>query len=308
MRPQARSFVALCAAIIVWPTYVAAQAFTPPERVGAVTVAWQFIDNTGHWFTDGFFLPQGQSISTSAFVDVDYGVTNRLAASVAIPYVFAKYTGGLPSFSRLPIDECRCWQSSFQDFSFGLRYRLGDNTWAVTPHARYIRPTHDYAYAGEAVVGRNLQELQVGVSAGRRLGGVLRKASLHGEYTYAFVQKPLRDISINRSNLSFETGYALTERLYLRGGARGQRTHGGVHPGSPTGNPFPLPGELNTPERFAQRDRLISARSWHAVAGLSYSAGPVDVFMSVTKYVWGRDAHNGQAYTVGSTWYFDLLQ
>ncbi len=67
-------------------------------------------------------------------------------------------------------------------------------------------------------------------------------------------------------------------------------------------------GFLNTPARFAQRDRLIRTNYWQVGGGVSYSAGPVDLFASVTKYVWGRDAHNGQAYTVGSTWYFDLSQ
>jgi hypothetical protein len=35
-------------------------------------------------------------------------------------------------------------------------------------------------------------------------------------------------------------------------------------------------------------------------------AGPVDVFAAFTKYVSGTDTHNGQAYTAGVTWYFDL--
>ena len=78
--------------------------------------------------------------------------------------------------------------------------------------------------------------------------------------------------------------------------------------GSADGLPFPLPGELNTPERIAQRDRLLRTNYWQLGGGLSYSLGAVDVFASVTKYVWGRDAHNGQAYTIGTSWYFDLSQ
>ena len=37
-----------------------------------------------------------------------------------------------------------------------------------------------------------------------------------------------------------------------------------------------------------------------------YSAGFADLFFSVEPYVWGRDTHDGIAYTVGSTWYFDF--
>jgi hypothetical protein len=40
--------------------------------------------------------------------------------------------------------------------------------------------------------------------------------------------------------------------------------------------------------------------------GASFSAGPVDLFAGYTKYIWGRDTHNGQAFTFGTTWYFEL--
>jgi hypothetical protein len=153
--------------------------------------------------------------------------------------------------------------------------------------------------------GRNLKEAGVGVSAGLKLAA-LPKASVQGTYSYAFVEKALDDISIDRSNASMDFGYALTHRLFLRGSGILQRTHDGLRAGSASGHPFPLPGELNTPERFAQRDRLIRTNYWHLAAGAAFSAGPVDLFASYTKYVWGRDAHNGQAFTFGTTWYFEL--
>lgn len=142
-------------------------------------------------------------------------------------------------------------------------------------------------------------------SAWRKTATIDGRASVQTGYTYSFVQRPLRDISINRSNGFLDLGYALTKRLYVRGTTTWQQTHGGLRIGSPTGHPFFPPGELNTRERFVQRDRLISTQYWHAGGGLAYTAGPVDVFMEITKYVWGRNAHNGQTYTVGTTWYFD---
>ncbi len=286
------------------PAPLAAQAFTSPQGIGSATVAWQFVDNTGHRGTDGFLVARGQSVTMSALFEVDYGVTDRLSTSIAMPYVFAKYTGGLPSFSRLPRDECKCWHSSFQDVAFGARYRLGDGPWAVTPSLRYGVPSHDYAYQGEAVVGRNLREVQVGVSAGLRLTRLLPKASVQAGYTYSFVEQPVDDIKIDRGTGVFDVGYALTRSLYIRGGANWQRTHGGLRAGSASGNP-PFPGDI-TPALRPQADRLIRSNYWQAGGGLAYAAGPVDLFASITKYVWGRDAHNGQAYTVGTTWYFDL--
>jgi hypothetical protein len=139
-----------------------------------------------------------------------------------------------------------------------------------------------------------------------KLAALLRKATVQTGYTYAFVEHAISDVSLNRSNGYLDFGYALTRRLYVRGNAVWQHTHGGLQFGSPTGNPFLLPGELNGPERYAQRDRLLKVNCWQAGGGVSYSLGPFDVFGSYLKYIWGRDAHNGQAFTFGSSWYFDL--
>jgi hypothetical protein len=284
------------------PSPVAAQV---PEGVVALTVAWQLVNNTGHRLSDGFLRELGQSVTTSAQLEVEYGITDRLSANAGIPYVFARYTGALPSFSGPPVDECRCWHSAFQDFSLGARYRFGSNTWLVVPQVRFGQPSHDYAYRGEAVVGKQLSEVQVGVNAGVRVRG-LSRALVQTSYSYAFVEKAIDEISVNRSNGSIDLGYAVNRKLYLRGTGIWNLTHGGLRFGSPTGNPFAPPGEINTPARFAERDRILRVKYWQVGAGASYSVGPADIFFLVTKYVWGRDAHNGQAYTVGSTWYFDV--
>lgn len=295
------------AGAVAAPARVFAQAFTLPRGSGMVTLAGQYVQNTGHRFTDGYLRASGQSVTASLLLEVEYGVSDRLSASVGVPYVFAKYTGALPPPSTLPVDACRCWNSSFQDFSLAARYRFGGSSWAVTPTLRYDRPTHDYAYQGEAVVGRDLNELLLGVSAGTRLGGALSRASLQLGYTYAIVEKPLEDVPINRSNTAFEVGYALSSRLYLRATAAWQHTHGGLRAGSVTGVPFPLPGELapSGSERYLQRDRVLRSRYWQAGGGVAYSLGALDVFASFAGYVWGRDAHDGQVYNAGVTWYFD---
>lgn len=296
----------LACSLAVIPASARAQAFTAPKGVGAVTLAWQYIDNTGHIFSDGFLVERGQSVTSSLALDVDYAISDRLSASVGIPYVFAKYTGSLPPPSGLPVDSCQCWHSGLADFSAGVKYRLGSDTWAVTPMARFGQPSHAYPYKGEAVVGKQLSELQLGVLAGLRLVDLLPQATVQAGYTYAFVEKALDDVSVNRSNVFVDLGYSVNRRIYLRGAWLWQHTHGGLLIGSPTGNPFPPPGELNTPERWVERDRLLQARYMQLVVGLSVNAGPVDLFASYTKYVWGRNAHDGQAFGAGVAWYFGL--
>ena len=282
------------------------QAFTPPQGVGSVTFSWQFVDNTGHRGTDGFLVKRGQSQTTSVLAEVEFGVTDRLAASVGLPYVFAKYTGGLPPNSRLPVDSCQCWHSSFQDVALGARYRLGTEVWALTPTFRYGQPSHDYPFQGEAVVGRNLPEAQVGVMGGLKLVNLLPKASVQAGYLYSFVERAIDDINIDRSRAFVEVGYGVTRSLYVGGTSAWQRTHGGLRAGSASGNPFPLPGELNTAQRRAQADRLLRTNYWHLGAQAAYSFGSVDMFVNYTKYVDGTDTHDGQAYTTGVTWYFDI--
>ena len=154
LRPFARAI-----ALLVIPVPAAAQAFTPPARVGSITSAWQWVDNTGHIGTDGTLFPVGQSVTTSLLAEIDYGMTERFAMTASVPFVFAKYTGKNPPVSGLERDACRCWHESFQDLSLSGRYRFGDEFWALTPQLRYVQPTHDYPYHGEAVVGPNLTQL-----------------------------------------------------------------------------------------------------------------------------------------------------
>ena len=202
MSPSLRLLVAtaIVAVLATAPRPVAAQAFTSPQGIGSVTLAWQWVDNTGHRLSDGTLFPGGNSVTTSVLVEVEYGVTDRLAITFGVPYVFARYTDDINApISGLPIDICRCWQSSLQDLSLAARYRLGHENWAVTPLVGFGRPTHDYAYAGEAVVGRNLQEARVGAMVGLRLVDLLPKASVHTGYTYTFVEKPLNEIKDRKS-------------------------------------------------------------------------------------------------------------
>ena len=244
-------------------------------------------------------------MSQSILLDAEYALTDRLSVSAGIPYVSVKYTGSLPPPSGAARDACQCWNSGLQDFSFGVRHRFGNGSWAVTPLARYGQPSHDYPYQGEAALGRSLTEFQLGVATGVRLGGWASRANLQASYTYAFVEQALDEISVNRSNAFGEIGYVAHRRLYLRVGALWQRTHGGLRFGSDTGVPFPRPGEYNTPERLAAGDQLRRVNYWHVAGGLAFDAGPVDVFASYVRYVGGTDTHAGQAFTVGTTWYFD---
>jgi hypothetical protein len=307
MKRLARS-LAIAGAIVLVPAPAAGQAFTLPQGVGSVTLATQYYDDTGRRFTDASRLSVGQTETVTILLEADYGVSDRFAVTLGLPYIFARYKDGEPPppIPYVDSDKCHCWNSTFQDFTFTARYRLGDDPWAITPLVRVVQPSHDYNYQGEAVAGFNRREFAVGVSAALRLAGFLPKATLQANYTYSFVERFL-DIPNDRANGYVELGYSVSRRLYVHANGTWQQSLGGLRFGSPSGDPFYPPGDmyvLDTPEKLQEFHRLFRNNYWQVGGGFSYSVGAFDVFASFTKYVWGTDTHDGQAYTVGATWYF----
>jgi len=283
-----------------------AQAWVPPARQGSVTVAFQVIENTGHVLTDGSTVPQGRSRDASIYLETDYAVTDRFSVAAGVPFVFAKYVGpppppGVPEPPMLqPSDLCYCWQQGWADFAFTARYNLFNGPVALTTSVSYGLPSRDYAYVGEAVVGRNLRELRAAVDAGLRLDAISPRLAVQGRYSYAWVQQVL-DVPNDRSNITAEALYGLTGKLQIRGGVSRQITHGGLRLGTqgptlPSGYPW---GEATTPELFAEHDRLLRDNYWHLGAGFTYSFSRTDVFVSYVEFIGGSDTHAGRAFTAG---------
>lgn len=292
--PVPRRVLAVAFAGLLAPAAARAQAFTPPRGVLSLTLAYQYVENTGHRLDDGTLLRVGQSVDASVLLEGTYAATDRLAFTLGLPYVFARYTGDEPTPANLPVDACRCWNSSFQDFALTARYRLGGRAFAVTPTLGLVVPSHAYAWEGEAVVGRRLLEAQVGVSAGwAPPRSPLRGLDVHVSYAYAFVERPI-DVPVDRSFGAFSVGWSPIRRLHVGATASWQVTHGGLG----------APQDLDTPERIAQHDRLMRDDHWRLGGGVSWSFARADVFASYTAYVAGRNTHDGQAFTIGVSAYF----
>ncbi len=176
-----------------------AQAWVPPARIGLVSVVYQSITNTNHRLTDGSLFDGYDSVSRGVLFNLDYAFTDRFSMSVGVPYLGSKYTGPEPSFFGLAIDDCLCWNHGWQDFGFTARYNLRNDSFALTPSVSMGVPTHNYDYFGEAVLGRNLNEVRIQVDAGHRLDAISDRLSVSGRYSYAIVEEVL-DLPNNRSN------------------------------------------------------------------------------------------------------------
>ena len=294
--------------LVVSVTLASAQAWVPPSGTGSVTIAFQNLDYSGHRVTDGTFFPIGGSIHNRIDVEVDYAITDRLSIAGSLPFVWAKYTdpNPLPPFVPfLPVDDCRCWQSGWTDLGFTARYNLVNDAVAFTPSLSVGVPSHEYNFQGEAALGERLREVRIAVDVGRRLDAITPRLSVEGRYSYAFVERVI-DVPNNRSNAAIESGFLITRRLATRLVLSWQRVHGGLRLGSPSGEPFVPPGEVNTPERLFEHDRLLRDNNFRLGVGVAYSMQKIDVFASYLELLRGSDSHGGRAITVGLSWPFEL--
>lgn len=286
--PLVAAGVSLCCA---QPAF--SQAWPAPANVGAVSVVYQAVANTGHRLHDGSILRGYDSYSQSLLINVDYAVSDRFSFAVGIPYLASKYTGPEPSLFLLPLDECHCWNHGWQDLAGTIRYTIVDGVVALTPSVSVGTPSHNYEYQGEAVLGLNLNELRVAIDAGHRFAAMPR-LSVSGRYSYAFVEDPLNDLSLDRSNFAIEPSYTLTRKMTVSGVFAWQRTHGGLRS-----------NEFETEEQFVQFDRLIRDDNFHMGVTVARTFRHLDVFGSYLHYVSGTDTHDGYAFTAGVAFPFE---
>src|SRR6185295_17618024 len=155
-------------------------------------------------------------------------------------------------------------------------------------------PSHHYRTVGEAAPGQNLLALHTGVNAGRLLDPLLPNAYVHGRYIYSFVES-LLDVSMNRSLVEIEGGYAITPTVTARGLATWSHTHGGVA----------FSQALEDVFLFLAHDRLLASNYWHVGGGATVSlTDSIDLDGGVVTFLSGSDTHYGIGATVGMTWRF----
>jgi hypothetical protein len=272
---------------------VFAQAWVPPARVGVATFAYQFIDNTAHLDAEGTKVRGYDSVSRTFLFNVEYAFTDRFSLSVDLPFVGAKYEGPEPSFFGLPIDECHCWNNGWQDIGMTARYNLQNGAWGVTPSFSIGVPSHDYQATGEAALGRNMNEVRMGIDVGRRLDAITPRLSVSGSYSFAFVQEVI-NVASNRSNIGLEAAYLASRKLSTRAVFSWQVSHGGLRS-----------TEFDTPVEIIQFDRLIRDNSFHVGGAVSYSFPRFDVFGAYVNYASGSDTHAGHAFTTGLSFPFE---
>src|SRR4029078_4200378 len=120
---------AVAAVLVGSTTRAAAQAWVPPRGEGAVSVQFQDALVLYH------LLPtvqrdRGRIRGETLLADATYGVTDKLAVSVSLPFVTSKYDGQRPHDETTDNGQ---FHSTFQDFRFDVRYNVARKGLVLEP-------------------------------------------------------------------------------------------------------------------------------------------------------------------------------
>jgi opacity protein-like surface antigen len=310
MRTAASTLVVV-GAFLVTPKVTLAQAWTPAKGQGFVGLTYEFVEYRGHYDSNGKVDPTYSTRTQSASLEVEYGLTDRLAVDFRVPYIASKYTDRTPPNTpedlRALFNEAveraqpnpvprflddGTYNATFQDFRAGVRYKLHQESFVLTPFVSFVRPSHHYSSIGESSPGRDLREFQVGVNFARRLDPILPQAYIHARYAYSFVETFL-DASTDHSDAQVTLGYFISPpTLSVRAIGSWGQVHGG----------FAYEDTILDPERNLQHEKLLKAQYWHVGGGVSYSLSPSIIFdVGLVSFLAGKGTHYGTGLSFGVT-------
>src|SRR5262245_30263442 len=165
-----------------------AQAYVPPRGEGSVSFLYQDMFVKNHYFGPTP-VDNGHITTRMVVMDVSYGITDKLAVSVGIPWIASRYVGNRPhpiawnDSTPTPLDD-GTFHSTFQDFRFDVRYNVTRRGVALTPFFATSVPSHEYVYFAHAAPGLGLREFQFGLSAARLLDNIVPGLFVQGRYGY----------------------------------------------------------------------------------------------------------------------------
>lgn len=257
----------LIASVLLLATAAQAASESRAGR-GEFSTTFQYIRVDGFEGSSGS-LPLGQVHTQVIGLHLDYHLTERLTIAAGLPYVRERYVGPF-DHNPLALDPPRPdepnvdlgdWNSDFQDFHIGLRYRLMDSPLIIEPFIFAGIPSTSYPFFGHAAIGRNRNQLEVGSAFVFR---PLFSDAWYGlELGYVFVEKTM-GVSINHVNVNAEAGYFFSPRLAGRVFVMHREGDGLRFP-----TDFPPPAQ-RTDEMWFQHDRLVKHNFTNAGAGLNW--------------------------------------
>lgn len=285
----------LAAALTLASAAAFAQAWTPPAGSGSISINAQTLHADAHTEGNGRLAHNIDLNARSLTMAVDYGLTDRLAMSIALPYTMSRYRGPIPHAGSM-VDDGR-YHGSITDLDLEFRYKAIDGALVVTPFIGGQWPIRNYATLGHASPGRGLTEYSAGFDAGHEATWLMPALFVGVGYSYAVPQRIDDHITVNRSNADVRIAYYVTSRWSLHASSLWQRTHGGLD--------VPL-SPADREVHAHHHDQMLRANHWRASAAVSYSVRPsVDVFLGWATSIRSVNSHSFRTLTAGAGWTFD---
>lgn len=196
---------------------------TPAAGHGSVSASLQYIAIEERSRVDGSGGVEdfGRIDLRSLYLELDYGLSDRLALSLWLPFKSNRYRGDFPHDPRLLLDargerflDDGEWHSSLADVGIGLRWLWREDPLAVTPFISFHWPSRDYPLFTETQAGTQQWRLDLGVNLGDRLGPAHWNTWWQAGVAYSLMEKTRpRDAParrVNRSMLHLSIGKMLS--------------------------------------------------------------------------------------------------
>lgn len=158
----------------------------------------------------------GEVTLRSAFFDFDYGLTERLALNVTLPFKSNRYIGDQPHDPRLLLDDHGeeflddgRYHSAWGDIGVNLRWLWRTDPIGVTPFVGFYFPSNDYPLFTETQAGTQQWRADFGVNVAGRLGPPRLNLTWQAGYAYSLMEKtrpsdaPGRRVNHSRVSVEF---------------------------------------------------------------------------------------------------------
>lgn len=279
----------------------AAQAWVGPKGGLDLSLDYNFAFASMTIANSDVEFPDSGVQSHELRIGAEYVPIDRLAVNLAIPFVALKYTGDRelymhPGGARY---DDGSYHATPTDLRLGARYAVIDAPVAVSPHLGVTIPMADYETIGNAVPGRHLKALHLGVSVGRV---VAETWFVHLMYELSLVEKYDRTEETakhgqSRSDLAFTVGKRLLDdRLNITLGANARNTHGGV---SLTLESF----AMLSPNEQRYHDAILDEDIILAGGGVGYQlTDTLSVDVAARIFLWGTNTINSNVLGLSLAW------
>jgi hypothetical protein len=294
-RSRARYARVRCIAVacfIALPAIAGGQAWIAPAGEGTVAVVHQYVHSDVHLNKEGIGT---RALGSEAFhavaLEGSYGLRQRLAVEGSVVWLATKWTGPGPAHG--PVDT-GIYHGALQDFRFAVRYQLTDGAVAVAPFVAVGVPSHAYETRGHSAFGRDLSEIQLGVSAGRGFRWFRGAGHVHGTVAYAASEGVAGvDLDLDHVNGDLEVAASVATRVQVRGFTNWQVMRDGLQLGP----------QVDHYDLSPVHDRFARASYLQVGAGATIAAGPRATFsMSAFATLTGRNVHAVRGLVTGLTW------